>query len=426
MDKWLKTLVVALFIGIICSDHASAQFTLSAEIRPRAEYRHGFKKPLESALDPAFFIEQRTRINAKFESEKFDVFVSLQDVRTWGAVSQIYKTDPSLSNMYEAWAAYKINSNHSIAVGRMALDYDNARFLGNLGWAQQGRSHDLVKYVYKGESSALHLGAAFNQDANTPEYGKLASTYYSGVANYKTMQYAWYHKDWEKSKLSLLLLNNGLQAADSSVNFSQTLGLYGTKKLGGVGLEYELYYQTGKDGGARDISAYMATLNATFFATKPASLTVGFDYLSGDKSDTEKVEAFNPMYGTNHKFYGFMDYFYVGNGHGNKGLVDVYLKTKIKTGSKSALLANLHQFMSGSKVGVNESGSDYSSALGTELDLVYNLNVAPDVNFKLGYSQMFYTESMEAIKGSADPSKNASWAWAMFTFKPTLFTTKSN
>jgi hypothetical protein len=36
---------------------------------------------------------------------------------------------------------------------------------------------------------------------------------------------------------------------------------------------------------------------------------------------------------------------------------------------------------------------------------------------------MFYTESMEYLKGVTN-GKPASWAWAMISFKPTLFTTK--
>src|SRR5690606_36907009 len=123
--------------------------------RPRAEYRDGFKKLLPENADAAFFVEQRSRLNALFSSEKFDVYVSLQDVRTWGAVTQVYKSDPSLSNLYQAWAAYKFDSKNSLAVGRMELDYDNVRILGNLDWASQGRSHDLVKYEYKGESIKL-------------------------------------------------------------------------------------------------------------------------------------------------------------------------------------------------------------------------------------------------------------------------------
>src|SRR5690606_22964299 len=130
MEKWYKSLIiVALLLGIAGSDEALAQFTLTGEVRPRAEYRHGFKRPLESGADPAFFVEQRTRLNSSFVSEKFDVLISLQDVRIWGATGQVYKADPGLQNLYEAWAAYKFDEKHSLAVGRMELDYDNARIL---------------------------------------------------------------------------------------------------------------------------------------------------------------------------------------------------------------------------------------------------------------------------------------------------------
>lgn len=424
MDKKLRLLKLLFLFCLGLANQAWAQFTLSGEIRPRAEYRDGFKTLLPEGTDAAFFVEQRSRLNASFVSEKFDVYVSFQDVRNWGATSSVYKTDPSLSNVYQAWAAYKFNSKHALAVGRMELDYDNVRILGNLDWAAQGRSHDLVKYEYKSDGIKLHAGAAFNQDATTPEPNKLSGTYYNVSGNYKAMQFAWFHKDWQKSGLSVLFINNGVQSpADSAVNFSQTFGFYGTKTLGGVSLEYDAYYQFGKNPAGTDLSAYMVGVNATFWKTKPHNLSIGVDLLSGDKSTTsDKDETFNPLYGTHHKFYGYMDYFYVGNGHKNKGLVDFFLKTKFKTGEKSSLNAHAHQFFSQSSI-TTESSEDLSSSLGTEIDLVYVLNIAPGVVFNLGYSTLFQTESLEYLKNVANP-KSASWAWAMIGFKPTLFTTK--
>ena len=422
-----KKLRLPLLFSLFCFgfvQQAVAQFTLSAEIRPRAEYRDGFKTLLPEGADAAFFVEQRSRLNALFVSEKFDVYLSLQDVRNWGAVPQVYKSDPSLQNVYQAWAAYKFNSKHSLAVGRMELDYDNVRILGNLDWAAQGRSHDLVKYEYKSNGIKFHAGAAFNQDATTPEPNKLSNTFYSVSGNYKTMQYAWFHKDWTKSGLSVLFINNGVQSlADSSVNFSQTVGFYGTKTLSNVGLEYDAYYQFGKNQAGVNVAAYMVGFNATFWKTKPNNLSVGFDYLSGDKSSTaDKDETFNPLYGTHHKFYGYMDYFYVGNAHRNKGLVDLFVKAKFKTGEKSSLLAHAHHFLSQSEI-TTESSEDLSSSLGTEIDLVYVLNISPGVVLNVGYSRLFQTESLEYLKNVANP-KDASWAWVMIGFKPTLFTTK--
>lgn len=424
MNKKLHTALLLSFFGL-CSQKVVAQLTLSGEIRPRVEYRDGFKKPLPKGTDAAFFVEQRSRLNAMFESEKFDIYISLQDVRNWGAVSQVYKSDPSLHNLYEAWATYKFNERHSISLGRMELDYDNARILGNLDWAAQGRSHDLLKYKYKGERTTLHIGAAFNQDATTPEPAKLSGTFYNVPGNYKTMQYAWLHRDWEKAGLSFLFINNGVQSsADSSVNFSQTLGVYGTKVIGNTALEYDAYYQFGKNAAGKTVGAYLLGVNATFWKSKPVSVTVGADYLTGDKSSTgNKDEAFNPLYGTHHKFYGFMDYYYVGNGHKNKGLVDTYIKAKFKTGAKSSLLAQVHEFLTQSKI-VNEASESMSGTLGTEVDLVYILKVTPGVVLNVGYSTMFNTSSLEYLKDTPD-AKGASWAWMMISFKPTLFTTKS-
>lgn len=420
--------ITLLLLSILWSFDAMAQFSITGEIRPRAEYRHGFKTLATDGSDPAFFIEQRSRLYFDFKKSRMQFKLSLQDVRIWGGVSQIYKEDNQLINVYEAWAQYDLSEASSLKLGRQELEYDNARILGDLAWAQQGRSHDLVKYVYRSKKGAiLHLGAAFNQEdvVSNPEPQRLFGTFYSGVNNYKTMQFAWYHKDFEKGTLSLLVLNNGMQdLVDSSgVNFSQTYGGYATKKIKGLNLVGEAYYQGGKDPVGRDMSAYMLALNATFKAGK-LPITLGTDYLSGTDPGSDKNHSFAPLYGTNHKFYGFMDYFYVGNGHGNVGLVDLYIKTNFTLSKKSSLMAHLHKFSAAADVS-NEGGQSMSSNFGSEVDLVYVLKISPEINFNLGYSQFFGSESLEFIKGG-DKSEINNWAWMMFTFKPKLFESKHN
>ena len=99
-----------------------------------------------------------------------------------------------------------------------------------------------------------------------------------------------------------------------------------TLKFGDIKLHSAFYYQMGK-AETSDIEAGMlAHLEVTYEGSsiKP---TLGFDFLSGDdKSTTDKVEGFDPLHGTHHKFYGYMDYFYVGNPHngGQMGVVVVY------------------------------------------------------------------------------------------------------
>jgi hypothetical protein len=172
------------------------------------------------------------------------------------------------------------------------------------------------------------------------------------------------------------------------------------------------------------------TLHGTL-QTDITPLTLGFEYLSGTARGEDNDKSFNPLYGTNHKFYGFMDYFYVGNYHGQagggraSGLIDVHLKTKFNFGEKSNLGANLHYFASPVKVyeGAGTGGDTYGSTLGTEIDLVYTLTLSQNVKFNLGYSHMFATETMEAVKSGGNHSALNNWAWAMISFKPRLFTT---
>ena len=424
----MKNLLLTALLAILAIN-ASAQFNLGAEIRPRAEFRNGFKAPHNQDVVPAFFIEQRSRLYFNYKTEDVIVKLSLQDVRIWGSVNQIYKSDPNLQNVYEAWGQFNFNSNFGVKAGRMALDYDNARFLGNLGWAAQGRSHDALLFLWKNnDGMKLDVGLAYNQNPLF-EPGKLNNNFFdhSVTKNYKTMQFAHFNIKKEGGKFSAMIHNDGRQlAADSSIAYRQTYAVLGDKKFGDITLAGEFYYQGGKNGANVDVSAVFASFYATF-KTSITPITIGGEYVSGTSSDdvTNNVDgAFNPLYGTNHKFYGFMDYFYVGNGHSSKGLVDLNIKTNFKIGENSNLLARVHYFMSPVEIAdPNDAALTLSSGLGTELDLVYGVKLHKDVKLNIGYSQMFSGESMVEVKGTGDPFVTNNWAWLMLTFKPTLFDT---
>ncbi|MGB3466945.1 MAG: alginate export family protein [Cyclobacteriaceae bacterium] len=399
---------------------AFAQFTIVGEIRPRAEFRNGFKSLTTDDTDAAFFVEQRSRLYLWFKDPKYSFQLTLQDVRLWGENSQIYKSDNSLFNVYEAWGAYHFSDNFLFKAGRQALNYDNARILGDLAWAQQARSHDLLKAEYSANDFSFHIGAAFNQEdvLSRPEPARLVSTFYQGVNNYKTMQFLWLNKKYEKGTVSLLLLNNGIQAADSSVNFSQTYGLYAKNNLGKLSLTTELYIQSGKTASGQELFAGMGAIAADL-KTGSSVIGIGGDYLSGSDFDESSGNSFTPLYGTNHKFYGFMDYFYVGNPFGDVGLIDLYVKLKFALGEKSSLVTFVHNFSAGVDMSENYIAAQ-DNQLGTEVDIVYNLNIDKAVNLKVGYSQMFASENMELLK-TGDSNATNNWAWAMLTIKPQLF-----
>lgn len=431
MKKHVRLYITLLGITmLLASCDLFAQFTITGELRPRAEFRNGFKKLREKDTDPAFFIEQRSRLYLDFKKDKISLNMTLQDVRMWGNTDQIYKSDPSLFNMYEAWGRYAFDDTYAFKVGRQALNYDNARFLGNLDWAQQGRSHDAVLLTREDadRDCKLHLGFAYNQPYFF-EPGKLNGTEYIGINNYKTMIFAWWHKKFEYGNMSALFHNDGRQVqSDTTMAHRQTYGVLGDRQIGPVKLDAEFYYQSGKNGLKTKVNAFFFAVHGTY-KTDITPLTLGFEYLSGTSMGTNNDKSFNPLYGTNHKFYGFMDYFYVGNYHGQagsgrtSGLIDVFLTSNFKLGKKSTLAANLHYFASPVKIykTSDTSGDTYGSTLGTEIDLVYTFVLTKDVKFNLGYSQMFATETMEAVKSGGNKSALNNWAWAMISFKPQLF-----
>ena len=58
--------------------------TISVDMRVRSEFRHGYRTlPTQDTL-PAFFTNQRTRLNFDFKAKRFDFFASVQDTRQWG------------------------------------------------------------------------------------------------------------------------------------------------------------------------------------------------------------------------------------------------------------------------------------------------------------------------------------------------------
>lgn len=361
-----------------------------------------------------------------YKSEKIKLGIALQDIRIWGSVPQINKTD-GLTSIHEAWGEYFITPKFSIKAGRQELDYDDSRILGNLDWAQQGRSHDVLKVVYADSSWALHAGAAYNQDNLKAEGAKIFNTYYdvNGLAqsNYKQFHYIWFGKELKSFKFSLLGINNGVQLKDSTERFTQTAGTNLSYKAGKFLLNGTFYYQTGKDDQDRSVNSYLYSWGISYSGIKNLTITPGMDVLSGSTaSDLSNREnhSFNPLYGTHHKFYGHMDYFYVGNAHGPGGLTDLYLKAKYSIGSKSTLLADFHSFASQADIAdPADNTKSLTKGLGQEVDLMFVHTISKEVLLHLGYSQLFGTSTMEVLKGG-DKNNVSNWAWVMLTFKPVL------
>lgn len=418
MKHYAKGLGI-LFTIVLAFSCARAQFSLSGEFRPRFEYRHGFKSLFPDQADPAAFISQRTRLNLNFKEDKLDLFLSIQDIRVWGDVPQLNTRDNNGFSLHEAWAKYHLDSSIAIKLGRQEIKYDDSRIFGNVDWAQQARSHDAALFMFERNRLKIDLGIAYNQNGQS-----LIGNTLTVPRNYKALQYIWIHREWNKLSGSLLFLNNGLQYIDSlnqeldATRYSQTIGTHIAHKNNKLNITGNAFYQFGKDAFYNDLSAYLFGLEANYDASKKLRLGLGAELISGNDNGLQSGEenrAFNPFYGTNHKFNGLMDYFYVGNHLNNVGLFDAYLKLGWKFNSKTNLNLVFHNFSAAAMYN--------SKQFGNEIDLVYSYKIQENVSLKAGYSHMFQSEGMEILKGNTDGNIN-NWAWVMFNVKPTLFKSK--
>lgn len=429
MKKIVQLSILMMLMFWFATETAIAQeVKISAELRPRYEMRHGYKTLISDDVKAANFVSQRTRLNAFYGHSNYSFYLSIQDVRVWGDVPQLNKSDVYGPSIHEAWGEAIVNEKFSIKVGRQEIIYDDHRIFGNVGWAQQARSHDAAVLKYKpGTNHKVDVGLAYNANGET-----LYKEQYF-VNSYKTFQYAWYHGNFNKVGLSFLFLNNGLEYNDNSgsagvvqkVAFSQTYGPRFTYTNDSWAVNAALYHQLGKDGGNNDLSASYFAWDLSYKFKNNFSVGAGMERLSGtgskEKAESSDNKSFTPFYGTNHKFNGWMDYFYVGNHGESVGLWDFYIPIKYSYKKFSAALIP-HFFSSTATVATKSGGvwTQYDNNLGTEIDLMLTYTISKEVVLQAGYSQMFATETMQVLKGG-DHNNTNNWAWVMMTFKPVFF-----
>lgn len=395
-----------------------AQVKVSAELRPRFEYRHGVKSLASKNQKAAMFVSQRSRLNLDYKKDKVKMYISVQNIHVWGDTKQLSLGEVNGFAVNQAWGQLGLLPSLSLKFGRQPISYDDQRILGGADWAQQARTHDVAILKYNKEGLKVDLGFAFNQlDQN------LIGTSIYNYSSYKALQYLWLNKSSEQFSGSFLFLNNGAEVRDSLSNYktvySQTAGVH-LKTKGNFSLVANAYYQFGKDNEERQLSAYLAGLVASYKIKPSMKYSLGFEMQSGNSFDTPLNEnkAFTPFYGTNHRYNGHLDYFYTGNHINNVGLINIFAQAGFNIKEKSSFNVAIHNFMTAGKMNANAANQ-----LGQEIDLSYKYKFNSIVTISAGYSHLFPTVNMEILKGGSSETIN-NWGWLMIAIKPTLFDSK--
>ena len=119
------------------------EFSMSMQIRPRAEYRNGALVPRNEGQKAASFINNRARLSLDYKRSDLEIKMSAQHVGVWGQDPQIDKNGRFILN--EAWAKLDFGKGFFAQLGRQTLIYDDERILGGLDWNVAGRYHDALK-----------------------------------------------------------------------------------------------------------------------------------------------------------------------------------------------------------------------------------------------------------------------------------------
>ena len=410
------------------------EFDMSLQLRPRTEYRNGAYRPLQTGEEPAILTHNRTRLTMNYSNgDKLKMRVSLQNINIWGQANQVQPLDATNNNigLFEAYADIKLSENMRTKIGRQMIALDDDRIFGTFDWHPAGRSHDALNISWKKQNTEVQTYFAFNQNYNTiGNVNNPAGQYFSpeNAQPYQHLQmiYAKYNFT-PKHYLSVLANNIGFKdfKTDNKTYNMQTIGAnyFGNGNLWNIGLS--AYYQFGETNVGRKTSATLLSAVVDYKINKPSKIGLGIDYLSGDNTNKPTQEAtniFNPLYGTHHKFYGIMDYFYTGNPHGNVGLLDSYVRYFSVINPKLSISAVGHFFNSGAKIYQNNQKK--SNYLGSELDLSFNYNIMNNISLTGGYSNFFNTESLRYLKKTPNARGNQDWVWISLNINPQIFKAK--
>lgn len=371
----ISTVMLLLNTGTLLAQEESTKVTFDAQVRVRSEFDG---RDFNAQTDLNTFSLLRARLGAHVVAkEDVEVYIQVQDSRAFGSAPHTLANTQNL-DLHQGYLMVRNLWQKPIhfKVGRQELKYGNERLLGAVGFSNVGRSFDAFLLRF-GNRSNLDLFGAILRESSAP---------FSGSENDDSQLLGAYYQYRNKpgytlDLYSLFELDNAETVAGEADLRRLTLGTYNKGRLGRYfDFETELALQLGKRRG-QNVKAFMLTgsVGYTFPIGRRPALRVGMDFLSGmDANDTD-YKVFDTLFATNHKFYGFMDYFVnIPKNTNGQGLRDLMVKGTLPLANRLKALAHFHNFRA-PKGAVKDFGN--------ELDLVlrYKYNRAASFEFVLAF-----------------------------------------
>jgi hypothetical protein len=440
---------------------ATIPWDLGVQVRLRYEIRDNFgiagagprsvdfSQQAGVRVDNAYFLH-RIRPHVGYKSEWFSVFA---EGRASGSTGDKRNPNPESDGPMDLHQAYVVVGQPkefplSLKVGRQELGYGDERIIGPSDWSNVPRVFDTARLRWETPALAADLFSGrvvipydnhFNM-AN--DYDWFSGLYLTSkvIPKQLTEFYLLARNTSAKSPNVLIstptpaiwkgpsardIYTAGLRVKSNPAEFgnwdytAEFMGQYGhyNDPLAARSLEHQAFA----------LSASGGYTWAHAFGNPRVGLE--YDFASGDSHPNDnRHETFEQLFPSNHKYYGFMNFFSLENLH------DLRLVTSVKPQARLTLQVDAHAFWladthdnsytvtgarrggigstAGTGYGINSS---YSSYVGAEADFIATYTIAPYASLQAGYGHFFHgdyiRQSLSSV-GSAD----ANWFYLMTTF----------
>ncbi len=395
---WSVVGLVALTVGAL-----QAEWTLSGQIRHRFEWD---QRSFNADQGANTYHLLRSRLGIQFSNDPIYAYFQFQDSRAFGTETSTL-TDGSADNfdLHQGYLRIRhpFGLRMCLKIGRQEVALGNQRLVGAVGWHNIGRSFDgIVLHSHLGPLGVRLFTLRTNETSAPKDEGDFDLFGFHGGLTLPGLRVE-----------PLLLFEHTYNLPDSQAVNRFTAYAWVHGGLAGLTYSLEGAYQGGTQQGL-DISAFLAAVKLGYTlqqaAMKPG-ITLGLDLLSGDADPTDdKIEVFNTLYATNHKFYGYMDYFLNIPVHTyGLGLQDLYASLHAKPLPGFTAKATAHVFQAAQEYTLQDGST--TRAFGNEVDLTLSYKYGENLGVSGGFS-VFLPGDIFKEKRGEDP---ATWFYLMTT-----------
>jgi Alginate export len=408
------------------------KLVLDFEAKARFEARENnfdFNGDVDTLTDDSWLLE-RVRFGTLFAPTSYlKFYAQAQDAREFFSdrpdiPGQLGAEGNDKFDLRQAWIEIgdaKSSVPLTLKVGRQPLSYGDERLIGGFEWNNIGRVFDAAKLTYTGSTWSLDAFGASIVNVSADDFNESDLT--NGLGRdqfFGGLYFSTKALEFQTTDLYALYLDEKSVTGDTSFvtlgsRIKSTAG-----KLNGFDYDFEGALQFG-DVKGKDLSAGAMHAGTGYtFANAPWKPRIGieYNYATGDSTPGDNnTDTFQNLFPTNHKFYGYADFFSWQNIH------NPALQLKLTPSRTVTLQADYHLFWLAetadgwyrangvTKVRPPAPGKSASSFVGSELDLTATWKATKNFGFQAGYSHFFSGDYAKA----SGPSDDADFVYTQMT-----------